>query len=158
DPSQLPFNLGGLLLQEGEEKSHPILDRHFSALWNRVNAQNRWRTCAGFFAPSLALEKFSMIMAGSDFTHHQRFAVAAEQHRRMLIKMLNEDMMNNSRFGQWDYQAGRALWEKIPEFQHSLPRIGWALAQAGLSILVLLAWAAGGAMAVSAAARQLRPV
>lgn len=158
DPSQLPFNIGAVLLQEGEEKSHPILDRHFGALWGKVEAQNRSRTLLGLLAPPLALEAFSMTMAGTDFSHHKRFAGAAEEHRRIFIRMLNEDMKVNSRFGQWDYQAGRALWEKIPVFKHELPAAAWALGQARVSLLVLGIWLAAAVAAVFLAARKVRPV
>jgi ABC-2 type transport system permease protein len=153
----LPFNISGLYLQEGEEQANPILDRHFNALADRIEAQNRLRLRAGIAAPVLAVEQMSMALAGTDFTRHRRFAAAAEQHRRVMVKMLNEDMTTNSRYGDWKYKADAALWARVPEFHFAPTGAGEAFRQAGLELALLAAWLAAGFGLLCLAARRLNP-
>ncbi|MBA4148622.1 MAG: DUF3526 domain-containing protein [Verrucomicrobia bacterium] len=157
-PADLPFNIHGLIMQEGEERSIPIIDRHFGSLWDRIDKQTRVRLWFGLLAPSLAIESFSMSLSGTDFAHHRDFAKAAEKQRRILIQTLNDDMMNNSKFGDHGYVATREVWERVPEFQYKTPDSGWALRQSRLSFVLLLIWAgATGALAFFAV-RRLQPL
>jgi ABC-2 type transport system permease protein len=158
DPAKLPFNIHGLIMQEGEERSIPIIDRHFGSLWDRIEKQTRVRLAFGLVAPSLAIESFSMTLAGTDFAHHRDFAAAAEKQRRILIKTLNDDMMNNSKFGDHSYVATRKVWERVPEFQYSTPGVGWALKQTVMPTLLLVIWAGGTSVLAFFAVRRLQPL
>jgi ABC-2 type transport system permease protein len=155
--AQLPFNIDGLLLQEGEEHANPIIDRHFGALWDHLERQNRLRTFAGLLAPPLALEAVSMALAGSDFAHHRQFAHAAEAQRRLMVKLLNDDMAANSKYGDWDYEAGVALWSKVPEFRYAAPDTAFALRQARTGLGILLTWLLASAGLLLLSARKLKP-
>lgn len=158
DPAKLPFNIHGLILQEGEERSHPIIDKHFGQLWDLMQQQSKVRLRAGLIAPSVAIESFSMSLAGTDVAHHRSFADAAEKHRRIMIKTLNDDMKNNSRFGEWQYMAGPKVWERVPEFKYSGPDIKWALQHSLFAGIILLLWAGiTGALAIFAV-KGLKPL
>lgn len=155
--ADLPFNFFGLYLQESEEQSNPIFDRHFNALAERIEAQNQLRLLAGLAAPVLAIEHASMVLAGTDFAQHQRFATAAEHHRRVMVKMLNEDMKTNSRYGDWEYKATVALWGKVPEFHFAPSSVGEGIRAASAGFALLLGWLAGGFGLLCLAARRLTP-
>lgn len=158
DPAKLPFNIHGLILQEGEERAMPIIDRHFAGLWEKIEKQADVRLWIGLLAPSLAVESFSMTMAGTDFAHHRDFANAAEKQRRIMIKTLNDDMKNNSKFGDWQYVAGRHVWERVPEFKYASPGAGWALQRAILPCALLLAWAGITCGLAFMSVKRLRPI
>lgn len=71
----LPVSFAGISLQEGEEHGNVVFDKHYGALWNRFEQQNRLKQVAGLFAPMLAINSLSMGLAGTDFAHHRDFAV-----------------------------------------------------------------------------------
>jgi len=137
---ELPFNFQGLVMLESERLAAQVFDHHFGRLWDRLQAQDGAVAWAGLAAPLLALRSASMAFAGTDFEHHRHFARAAENHRRDFVRVLNEDLMNNARPGDHNYVAGRALWEKLPEFRlEPIPPAGaWRAART--EVLVLGAW------------------
>ncbi|HEX6882812.1 MAG TPA: DUF3526 domain-containing protein [Planctomycetota bacterium] len=151
----LPFNFQGLAMIESERLADEIHDRHFGALWDRLEAQDRSVTLAGLATPLLALRSASMALAGTDFTHHRAFAQAAEEHRRKLVLVLNEELM---RAKDPHAPAGRELWERLPEFTHALRSFPAALrsAAAGLAILVLWSAAVWGALLLLAPRLEAR--
>jgi len=134
----LPFQFQGLVMQESERLANEVYDHHFGALWERIEAQDRSVTWAGLAAPLLALRSASMTLAGTDFTHHRDFAQAAEEHRRKLVRLLNEEMMNQKDPHQ---PAGRELWERLPDFAHEPRSHPEALRKASAALLVLGLWA-----------------
>ncbi len=153
----LPFNFNGLVMLESERLAGEVFDHHFGKLWNRLEAQDRTVTWTGLAAPLLGLRSASMALAGTDFAHHRHFSVAAEQHRRHFVRVLNEEMMNNTAVGHHGGVAGRTLWEKLPAFQYEPPPPGHALRAATPGLLVLLLWAAGAWTALLVIAPRLKP-
>ena len=139
----LPFNFNGLAMLESERMRNEVHDRHYARLWDRLASQDLAVTLAGAAAPMLALRSTSMALCGSDLSHHRHFSVAAEEHRRLFVRLLNEDMMKNSRYDDPGYVVGRAHWEKLPSFEYAPPGAIEALRAAAPGLLVLLAWAAG---------------
>ncbi len=81
----LPVSFAGISLQEGEEHGNVVFDKHYSALWNRFEQQNRLKQFAGLLAPMLAINSVSMGLAGTDFAHHRGFAAALIATRRMRV-------------------------------------------------------------------------
>jgi ABC-2 type transport system permease protein len=138
---ELPFNFNGLVMIESERMANEVFDHHFGKLWDRLEAQDRTVTWAGLVAPLLGLRSASMALAGTDFTHHRHFSVAAEQHRRDFVRVLNEDMMNNTAGGHHGGTAGRELWEKLPAFRYDPPPPAQAVRAASPGLLVLGLWA-----------------
>ena len=154
---ELPFNFNGLVMLESERLAGEVFDHHFGRLWDRIERQDRLMTWTGVVAPLLGLRTASMALAGTDFTHHRHFAVAAEAHRRDYVRVLNEDLMHNSRPGDHDYVVGRALWEKLPPFQYEPPPPGHALRAAAPGLIVLLLWNVGAWAALLLVAPKLNP-
>ena len=154
---ELPFNFNGLVMLESERMANEVYDHHFGKLWDRLEAQDRTVTWTGLVAPLLGLRSASMALAGTDFTHHRHFSVAAEQHRRDFVRVLNEDMMNNTTGGHHGGTAGRALWEKLPAFRYDPPPPALALRAATPGLIVLALWAAVAWIALLRIAPRLKP-
>jgi ABC-2 type transport system permease protein len=136
----LPVSFAGVSLQEGEEHGNMIFDKHYSALWNQFEQQNKLKQMAAIFAPMLAISSLSMGLAGTDFAQHRDFAAAAEQYRRMLVKMMNDDMTYNAGKSDFSYQAQPVVWQKVPDFEYQAPSTGWALSHQTNSIALLALW------------------
>jgi ABC-2 type transport system permease protein len=136
----LPINFSGWSLNQGEEYAAKVYDKHYSALWQSFENQNRFYNLSSVFAPLSAVKSVSMSMAGTDFAHHRHFATEAEQYRRVINRILNEDYMNNSRTGDTNYTANEKLWSSMPQFQYELPDTAWAVRTQVLPIVMLLLW------------------
>jgi ABC-2 type transport system permease protein len=137
---KLPVNFDAIAMQEGEEYTSKVFDKHFGNLYRRYDEQSRFYQWAGVLSPTISIQMLSMAIAGSDFWHHRHFATAAEQYRRILVKELNMDMAHNSKTGDWEYKAGRALWEKIPAFEYTSPSLTWAIENVVQSLWILAVW------------------
>ena len=153
---ELPFNFQGHVMLESERMAGEVFDYHFGKLWDRIEEQDRAATLAGAAAPLLALRSASMAFAGTDFAHHRHFAVAAEQHRREFVRVLNEDLKFNARPGDHSYKAGRKLWESLPEFRLAPFPAERAFERAGLGLALLAGWFLAALSALFFAAGRLR--
>jgi ABC-2 type transport system permease protein len=158
----LPVNFDGIALQAGEEYTNGLFDNHYGSLWDAFDRQNRLHQIAGSLAPLLAVRSLSMGLAGTDFAQHRHFAEAAEQYRRRLVKMMNDDLTAKSKTGDFSYFGDERVWEQVPEFEYRAPTVGWALKHQRWSMVVLAAWFLfAGAALLWAAGRMrvdLRPV
>lgn len=148
----VPINFSGISLQEGEEHGNEVFDKHFGALFDTYDRQNRLQQWAGVAAPLLPVRTLSMSLAGTDFSHHQSFVQAAEEHRRMMQRVLNGDIAENAKPGQV-YLAGSELWNRIPDFNYEAPGLSWVLTQNALSLALMGLWCAA---AVAFAATGVR--
>ncbi|MFN9742220.1 MAG: ABC transporter permease [Acidobacteriota bacterium] len=136
----LPVNFAGLSLQESEEHGNTVYDRHYGALWERFEQQNRLKQLSGIIAPMLAIHSLSMGLAGTDFFHHRDFANAAENYRRLLIRKMNDDLTYQAVNRDFSYQAPSSLWQTVEEFRYDAPTTRTALAQQRLSLGLLSLW------------------
>lgn len=152
----LPINFDGIALQEGEEYGNQIFDKHYSAMRKAHEKQNRLQAFAGVIAPLLSIRSFSMGIAGTDFVHHQHFSMAAENYRRMLMKMMNGYMTQNSRSGDWKSVADEKLWKQVPLFEYRPPDLIWAVSHHFLSLLILIFWFTATLFAAVLAAGRIR--
>jgi ABC-2 type transport system permease protein len=150
----LPFNFAGYALQRGEEYGDRVFDRNYGALWQTFARQARVHEAAAIVAPLLAVRSISMGLAGTDFEQHRHFATAAEQYRRRLVKLMNDDLTYNARPGE-TYMADTELWAQVEPFEYEAPRAAWVLGNARLSIIILLLWLVGSVLVL--ARQQLRP-
>lgn len=157
---ELPVSPKGIALQEEEDETNAIADKHVSGLYETHERQNRFYQAGGVIAPMLALQSFSMGLAGTDLAHHRDFADAAEVYRRTLVRTMNEDDAAHSDPGAApyaeDYKAGRELWEKVPPFNYTPPDLKWALQKQWLSVTLLALWFAVVMAAASGIASRLK--
>jgi ABC-2 type transport system permease protein len=128
--TEVPLDKWGKALEIDDHAGYPVMDRHFERLWATFAEQQRAQEWAGLALPILALRAFSMGIAGTDFAHHRQFAVAAEQHRRLIQDLMSEDLVAHADpqgRGHFQYQAGSDLWTRVPRFSYSAPAVEWAL-------------------------------
>lgn len=140
--SKLPINFSGLAMQVGEEYTDKVYDREFKKVQSVFKAQNRVSEVAGMINPLLAIRHVSMGLAGTDYHHHIQFATEAENYRRKLVKMANNDMMLNHKpsIAYNDYNVGRSFWEKLPPFQYKMASLGQVMQQNMWGVSALLVW------------------
>jgi ABC-2 type transport system permease protein len=139
----LPINFAGWALQQGEEYGNKVFDKRYGELWEIFERQNRVHDLGAIFAPLLAVRSLSMSLAGTDFNHHRHFATQAEEYRRLVNRMLNENMMRNAGKKDFQYTANQTLWQSIPPFYYQMPSTAWALQTQKLPLALLLLWALG---------------
>jgi ABC-2 type transport system permease protein len=143
----LPVSFAGISLQAGEEYGNQVFDKHYSALWDVYERQDRVHMVGALMAPLLAVRSLSMAVAGTDFAQHRHFVTAAESYRRDLQRALNGEMTKNAKGLDFDYKADAAFWAQAPEFAYEPPAPALAL---------LAAWAALAVGAAVGAAARLR--
>jgi ABC-2 type transport system permease protein len=136
----LPVNFNGARLQEGENHGNGVFDAAYSQLWKTFSEQDGIRRVASVAAPALAVQSASMAFAGSDFPQHVHFAKAAEEYRRMIQRVLNEDLIRNASNTQ-AYFANDDLWAHVPPFEYAAPGVEWVLGRQLPSLGVLAFWA-----------------
>jgi len=151
---KLPVSYRGVSLQEGENHGDEVFDKRYSELWDDFERQNAVRRAGGIIAPLLPMRSLSMALAGTDFAQHRDFAVAAENYRRMFIRMINDDITKNAA-GKDLYVRGDDLWQTVPEFQYVAPGVA-AVLRANLgSIALLLLWTFAAVCAAWWSARRI---
>jgi ABC-2 type transport system permease protein len=149
-----PINFSGISLQEGEEHGNEVFDRHYGELFDAFERQNRLYQLGGYLAPLVAVRSLSMALAGTDFAHHRNFVRAAEDYRRSIQRVMNDDITRRSRPGVL-YVAGSDLWARVSDFTYRTPGAAWALATQTISLAALVAWAALALVFLRAAVRSV---
>jgi ABC-2 type transport system permease protein len=152
----LPVSFAGVSLQEGEEHGNVVFDRHYGELWDQFERQNRLKQASAIFAPMLAINALSMGLAGTDFAQHRDFAAAAEKYRRMLVKVMNDDMTYNAGKSDFSYLAQPAVWQRVPDFEYAAPSTGWALRHQTISLALLALWFVVAMAAALIATKRMR--
>ncbi|MBM3797921.1 MAG: DUF3526 domain-containing protein [Acidobacteria bacterium] len=151
----LPITLTGARLQDGEEHGNQVFDAAYSDLWKTFGEQEGVHRAVSVFAPALAVRSTSMAFAGADFPQHAHFAQAAEEYRRMIQRVMNEDIMKNAG-STGVYMAGGDLWRKVPPFSYTAPDAGWVLARQSPSLAILALWCAAAGVAAMWASRRVQ--
>ncbi|RYG55078.1 DUF3526 domain-containing protein, partial [bacterium] len=151
----LPINFVGIVLQESENYGYQVFDRRYAQLWSTIESQNSLNQLMAFLAPMLATRNWSMAMAGTDFAQHRRFAQAAETHRRLIQKTMNDDILAHPVRGKPHF-GNAALWSQVPEFDYQIPALSWVVGQQLLSLGVLALWLAAGITAAIWSANRLQ--
>jgi ABC-2 type transport system permease protein len=151
----LPVGFQGISLQAGENHGNEVFDHYYSQLWNTFERQEHVHQAVSVVAPLLAVRSLSMALAGTDFAQHAEFARAAENHRRVIQRVLNEDLIKHPG-GERTYVRGRDLWERVPAFGYSVPGLAWVLRRQLTTLLLLTAWTIGAVVLAWRAMRSLR--
>jgi len=153
---ELPVNYAGISLQAGEEYGNIVYDKHFGALTELLLAQEAVHRRLGLVAPLLSIRSLSMGLAGTDVYHHEHFVRAAEEHRRTIQRILNEDIRDNSRFGE-TYLAGPEVWGQVPRFEYSPPDLATVAGREGGNLGLLALWVLVAGTLFGVGVRRLRP-
>jgi ABC-2 type transport system permease protein len=139
--SELPVNFAGLSLQAGEEYGNQVFDKHFGSLFNTFNAQDKIISATAILSPFMAARNTTLGFAGADINRHALYVRQAENYRRHIQKVLNEDFAEGGAGKEFaDYIQDRSLWGKIDNFSFT-PHTSSDLLQIQVpNILVLLVW------------------
>ena len=135
----LPVAFSGISLQEGEEHGNEVFDRHYGRLFDIYQRQNRVYDLGALAAPALAVRSISMGLAGTDLAQHLDFITAAEDYRRGIQRVLNNDIAVNQKKGQ-TYLAGAELWQQVPDFEYEAPSTAWVLGNVRGSLAIFATW------------------
>lgn len=138
---QLPFNFDGVSMQAGEEYGNKVYDVHWQRLGSIFEEQNTLFAYSSFIDPFIAVQRLSMAFSGTDMFTAVHFENEVEQYRRMLVKTMNDDMAQNSNYGEfYEYTADASLWETIKEFHYSMPTKSKVLYAYRWELIGLAAW------------------
>ncbi|MBM3263684.1 MAG: DUF3526 domain-containing protein [candidate division Zixibacteria bacterium] len=152
----LPVNFAGIALQADEEYGNEVFDRAYGTLWQTYTNQNAAYQLAGLVAPVLSVRALSMGLAGTDFEQHSHFASAAESYRRMLVKKMNDHMIDNAGKQDFAYMVNAEVWKTVPTFEYTLPDVRWVLGNQITSVLLIGVWAIAGIVALVVASNRIR--
>lgn len=118
--SELPFNFEGYVMQAGEEYSSKVYDKYFHQLQQTLIDQDRLPRTAGLVDPFLSLQGISMGLSATDIYTHIDFQQKTEAYRRAFVQKMNEDMMQHSTLGDWNYKASSNLYASVPDFRYEV--------------------------------------
>jgi ABC-2 type transport system permease protein len=121
-------------------------------------AQNRVLQGGAAVFPLLGVQALSVALAGTDLAQHRDFVRASEAHRRVIQKMMNDEILRRPLKPGEVHLAGRDLWAQVPHFHHTPPGTAAVLAQNALPLALLVAWFAAAAWFALRSTAALRPL
>ena len=152
EASTLSLNRQGVNLEIGEIVGARAFEAAYRQLYETYAAQQRARRWFSLLAPTISLQHVSSALAGTDVEAHRDFTRAAEQQRRLIVRLLNEDLMLRGA------QADDRLWQGIPNFSYRPLAISQSLRPVIWDIVILALWTLAALwMAWSAVVRQRAP-
>ncbi len=137
---KLPFNYSGLIMQAGEEHERFVYDKHVQQLNNIYLAQLQTHQASAIFSPTVLTKILTMQFARTDMQTHFHFAKKAEDYRIALVRQLNGNLQNNSKYGDWDYAAKPDFFKNTVKFEYVPPSLGETMQTAMSSLLCLTLW------------------
>lgn len=152
---ELPFNWDGFLMQEGEKADANIYFKHYELLKNIYHRQTGVYQAAAAMSPFLPTRFLSMAISRTDYHSHWNFADAAEKYRIELVGAMNGDLMENSRTGDWDYQADQSVWASVSDFSYEPPALASVMQLHASNFIVLGCWLLISTVGILLASRQL---
>lgn len=141
----LPINYGALVMQEGENISSAIFNKHFNGLIGQYKSQNAVSTFFGFADPYLAIRNISMNLTGTDFDSFTAFQKQTEQYRFDKTKRLNEIHLTQVSFKNNSTQRVSAQnFQEMPDFVYQPMAVNQSFAASVVSVAALLLWLFAG--------------
>ncbi|MGF7079661.1 DUF3526 domain-containing protein [Mucilaginibacter sp. UYCu711] len=137
--SQLPVNIEGLIMLEGEKYSSKVYNDHFDVLTGTLLHQQKLFAYSSLIDPLLAVKNLSMGLSNTDYFNDRNFRLDAEKYRMVFVQTMNEDMVLHSKEdGFTTYKIGKELFKKIPAFVFR-PQPAWpSLRNYGMEVSCLL--------------------
>lgn len=152
----LPVGYAGIMLKGSDAHYEEVFERHFTRLHQLHRRQEQWQHAVSIAGPMIATRALGQAFAGTDLTHVQHFADAAERYRRSFVEATNDVIESGARGTGWDLKVDRAYWESIPPFDYQGPGVMWAVRQHAISAVVLLLWLAAAAAWCARGHRHMR--
>jgi len=137
--NQLPVNIEGLIMMEGEKYSSKVFSEHFNSLGQVLLHQQRIFAYASLIDPLLSMKNLSMGLSNTDYFNDQAFRNKAEAYRMNFVQTMNLDMaMHSKEDGFMTYKIGKELFQTIPDFSFQ-PQNFWQSLKNYLPELISLA-------------------
>ena len=137
---QLPFNFDAYRMQKGEEHEAEIYFKHYNHLKQQYTNQAKLYRGLAVLSPYLPTRFLSMSLAHTDYATHWDFADAAEEYRIATQLFLNDNFAENSKYGEWSYQADPELWKELPKFEYDPPKLGSIISYNTSNFGILSIW------------------
>ena len=138
--ADLPINYNALSMQTEEEHTDAVNDRFYGDLYKAQQGQLNVYRIFSVLWPLIPARLQSMTLSHSDLVAHQHFNQQTETYRREFVKILNDEMMNRSRTGDWGYQSSPEYWADVPDFSPKPRPTGEVLRQSAPDLFILLGW------------------
>lgn len=143
--SQLPVNYGALVMQEGENITSGIFNKHLDRLIDTYKSQNAVCSFLGFADPYLSIRNLSMSLSGTDFDTFTAFQKQTEKYRFEKTKTLNDIHLTQIKFkGDNQQKVSAKNWQRQPDFSFRPVPVARNLAASAYSLAALLVWVIGG--------------
>ena len=153
--AELPVGFSGLRMQVMDAFSGRSSDRHQRRLEEIYARQTRWHWATAALGPYVPMRALSGSLTGMDWPHHQHFAEVAEQYRRSVVKSLDQLLERELRGDKWEIQFGRDVWSRVPPFTYAMPDASWALREAAVPLVLVVAWLVFVGVIACAGARRI---
>lgn len=141
-----------------ERHSHAVFDRVPGGFYARVAAQDRLFGVFGIASPTIAMQRLSPALAGTDFDQHRAFIDQAEHYRRALVDRMNADGTAHAvRPGEAAHTADITLWSSIPAFAFVPPALAGMAGTLALPFAALIGCALFAGALLSIVTRRLKP-
>lgn len=138
---KLPFNYSGLIMQAGEEHETVVYANAMKKLNDVYFAQLQTHRASAFLSPTILVKMLSMQIAKTDLQTHYEFSQQAEKYRIALVRDLNYELKDNSKYGDWDYiPADKDFFKKNIKFEYKPITIADTLQNTWASFLFLIVW------------------
>lgn len=154
-PADLPVDFAGIALQAGEDYGNTVFDRLYGQYAAMERAQAERQLWYAPLSPTIALRAASMGFSGTDLVHQQAFLKAAEQHRRHVERLLNDEQTRTGRGRNFNNTVAAGFFDGIPVFSYVSPRLLSVSANYAAPAAVLLAWLIGAIALLALASRRL---
>lgn len=83
-----------------------------------------------------------MNICNTGYIAHWNFSDKAESYRIQKQRILNNDLKDNSKTGDWDYKMTQEGFKKLPHFQYEPPTLNEILKNDRSNFFILFAWVA----------------
>jgi ABC-2 type transport system permease protein len=133
--ADLPVNPFGAAIEATEEEGQRAYDRTFGRVTEAFARQNDLHRVAAPASPFVSARFLFMGLTGTGLEEHLNFVTQAEEHRRLVMRTLNDDVTYNSRDPNYnvtlrngaEYLRGRDFWASIPDFSYQALPLGAVL-------------------------------
>jgi ABC-2 type transport system permease protein len=145
----LPVNYGALVMQEGENITSRIFNKHYDQLIGAYKAQNSISSFLSFADPYLAIRNMSMNLSGTDFDTFSEFQKQTEKYRFEKTKSINEIHLTQIKFeNDRNQKVSAKNWQEQAEFIFQPVSVKDNLANGILSLMALIMWVIAGFLAL----------
>ena len=120
---KLPFNYGGVVMQEGERLSAEVYNRHQKQLVQTYECQQAIVKKTAILNPFIAIKNISMALSGTDYANYQDFQKQTEAYRYQLAQHMNQlqiKLISNQKRKptEKNYSISQKYWASFPDFEY----------------------------------------